>query len=50
MILVGKMIKETGIISTENIGKIIEKIVSARHQDLKDLNAKAIQMGFDYQD
>ena len=50
MILVGKMIKETGIISTENIDKIIDKIVSARHQDLKELNAKAIKMGFDYQD
>ena len=48
MILVGKMIKETGIISTENIDKIIDKIVSARHQDLKELNAKAIKMGFDY--
>ena len=48
MILVGKMIKETGVISTENIDKIIDKIVSARHQDLKDLNAKAIKMGFDY--
>ncbi|MCQ2422191.1 MAG: 2-oxoacid:acceptor oxidoreductase family protein [Lachnospiraceae bacterium] len=49
MILVGKMIKETGLISTEHVEKIIDKIVSARHQDLKELNAKAIKMGYDYE-
>ncbi len=49
MILVGKMIKETGLISTEHVDKIIDKIVSARHQDLKELNAKAIKMGYDYE-
>lgn len=48
MILLGKMIKETGIINEENIAKIVEKIVSARHQDLKELNIKALQMGADY--
>ncbi len=48
MILLGKMIKETGIINEENIAKIVDKIVSARHQDLKELNIKALQMGADY--
>ncbi len=48
MILLGKMIKETGVINEENIAKIVEKIVSARHQDLKELNIKALKMGADY--
>ena len=48
MILVGKLIRETGIINTENIEKIIDKIVSARHQDLKALNSKAIELGMTY--
>lgn len=49
MILVGKLIKETGIITLENIDKIIDKIVSARHADLKELNKKAISMGLNYE-
>ncbi len=48
MILLGKMIKETGIINEENIPKIVDKIVSARHQDLKELNIKALAMGAEY--
>lgn len=49
MILVGKLIRETGIIGEENIDKIIDKIVSARHAALKDLNKKAIAMGLQYE-
>ncbi len=49
MILVGKLIRETGIINRENIDRIIDKIVSARHEALKDLNKKAIAIGLQYE-
>lgn len=48
MILVGKIIKETGIVSMSDIRKGLEKVVSARHADLLDLNLKAIEMGYNY--
>lgn len=48
MILVGKIIKETGIVSMGDIRKGLEKVVSARHADLLDLNLKAIEMGYNY--
>ncbi len=49
MILVGKLIRETGVISTDNIDKIIEKVVSARHEALKEQNKKAIAIGLHYE-
>ena len=48
MILVGKIIKETGIVSMGDIRKGLEKVVSARHADLLELNLKAIEMGYNY--
>lgn len=49
MILVGKLIKETGVVSMGDIRKGLEKVVSARHADLLELNLKAIEMGFNYE-
>lgn len=48
MILVGHMIKATGIVSMSDIRKGLEKVVSARHADLLELNLKAIEMGYNY--
>lgn len=48
MVMVGKVIKETGIIPYENIKRALEKVVSARHQDLAEANLKALALGYDY--
>lgn len=48
MIIIGKMIKETGIVTLENACEAMKKVVSARHQDLLDANIKALQAGFNY--
>lgn len=48
MIMVGKMIKETGIVTLENACEAMKKVVSARHQDLLEANVKALKAGFEY--
>ena len=48
MIIIGKMIKETGIVTLENACEAMKKVVSARHQDLLDANIKALQAGYNY--
>lgn len=49
MIILGHFIKKTGIIPVENIEKAMKKVVSAKKQELFDLNMKAVKLGFDYQ-
>lgn len=49
MIMVGKMIKEAGIVSYDNIVDALKKVVSAKHADLLDVNLKAIEMGYNYE-
>lgn len=48
MVMVGKVIKETGIIPYENIERALKKVVSSRHQDLAGANLKALAMGYQY--
>jgi 2-oxoglutarate ferredoxin oxidoreductase subunit gamma len=48
MVMVGKVIKETGIIPYENIERALKKVVSTRHQDLAEANLKALAMGYQY--
>jgi len=48
MILVGKIIKETDIVSFENMDGVLKKVVSARKQDLLDLNKKALDAGYNF--
>ncbi len=48
MIMLGKMIKETGIVSLESACEAMKKVVSARHQDLLDMNIKALNAGYNY--
>lgn len=50
MILVGKVIKESGVVKNEGIKKAVNKIVSARHADLKDINLKALNIGAEYKE
>lgn len=49
MIMLGKVIKESGVVSFENLGDALKKVVSAKHANLYDLNFKAIEMGYNYQ-
>lgn len=48
MIMVGKMIRETGVVSYDNIVDALKKVVSAKHANLLDVNLKALEMGYNY--
>ena len=48
MIMVGKVIKETGVIPYENVERALKKVVSARHQDLAEANIKALALGYEF--
>lgn len=50
MILVGKLLKESGMFDFSHVDAVLDKIVSAKHQDLKDLNHKALSLGYNYED
>ena len=47
MIVLGKLLKETAMFPLDTIDKTIAKVVSARKQNLIELNKKAIQLGID---
>ena len=47
MIVLGKLLKETAMFPAETIDKTIAKVVSARKQNLVELNKKAIQLGLE---
>ncbi len=49
MIMVGKMIKETQIVSIDNIPAGLKKVIPARKADMLDINLKAVKAGYDYQ-
>lgn len=50
MIMIGYMIKKSGIIPYENIAKTVEKVVPAKKQHLVEANKKAIELGYNYQE
>ena len=49
MIMIGYMIKKTGIIPYENVEAAMKKVVSAKKQNLFDLNMKAVALGYNYE-
>ncbi len=49
MIMVGKVIKESGVVSFDDIKGALAKVVSAKHANLLDVNLKALEMGYNYQ-
>ncbi len=49
MIITGKVLKEVDGFSADNLEQALKKVVSARHQDLLEVNVKAIQAGYDYE-
>ena len=48
MIMVGKLIKESGMVSYEGIRDALAKVVSAKKADLLEVNLKAIEIGYNY--
>ena len=49
MILVGKMIRESGALSFDGMREALSKVVSAKHADLLEVNLKAIETGYNYE-
>ena len=50
MIILGKMIKETGAVSFEDLMSAMKKVVSAKRAELMDINIKALEAGYNYAD
>ena len=49
MIILGKMIKETGVADLETVKKGLEKSVPPTKQQLVETNMKAIELGYNYE-
>ena len=48
MILVGKVIRETGVISYDNVKHALSGVVSAKRSNLLEANIQAIDTGYNY--
>ncbi|MBQ7499431.1 MAG: 2-oxoacid:acceptor oxidoreductase family protein [Clostridia bacterium] len=48
MIIMGKLIKESGFITYDNIEDTLKKFISAKHMNLLQANLKAIELGYNY--
>lgn len=48
MIIMGNLIKNCDDIPHENIDKAMAKVVSAKHQDLLQVNIDAVELGYNY--
>lgn len=49
MIILGKMVRETGAVSFDDLLSAMKKVVSAKHADLMEVNIKALETGFNFQ-
>jgi 2-oxoglutarate ferredoxin oxidoreductase subunit gamma len=47
MIIIGKVIKETGIVSRDAVTDAMKKVISERRKDMFELNINAVKLGFD---
>ena len=50
MIMVGYLLKKSGVLPYECVDAGLSKVVSAKRQNLFDLNKKAIALGYSYDD
>lgn len=48
MIMLGFVIKHTGVIPYENVERTMAKVVSERHKDLLEANLRAVKLGYEY--
>lgn len=49
MIMIGLMIKKTGIIPYENVDRAMKKLVPAKKANLIELNIKAVELGYNFE-
>ena len=49
MIIVGKLLKETGDYTEEDIRAALDKVIPAKRANMKDVNFKAIRMGAEFE-
>ena len=49
IIMIGKIIKESGVISHDDLMGALKKVVSAKRVELIDVNLKALEMGYNYE-
>lgn len=47
VVLVGKVLKETGLFSLEEIGECLDKMIPEKRAALRELNKKALKAGFE---
>ena len=48
MILLGKVIKESGVVTMDGIEEAMKKVVPPKKADLIEINLKAIRLGYEY--
>ena len=48
MIIMGKVLKETGTFTEESVMAALKKVISAKRADMLDINFNAIKLGFDF--
>ena len=48
MIILGKVIRELGVMDMESIKKGLQKVIPERKKDMLEVNLKAIRMGYDF--
>ena len=48
MIMIGLMIKKTGIMPYENVERAMKKLVPAKKANLIELNIKAVELGYNF--
>jgi 2-oxoglutarate ferredoxin oxidoreductase subunit gamma len=48
MILLGKVIKESGVVSVDGLEEAMKKVVPPKKADLIEINLKAIMLGYNY--
>ncbi len=48
MIMMGKMIKETGLVRFDDVIDTLKKVVSAKRANLLEANIKALEAGYNY--
>ena len=46
MIIAGKLMKECDVIAYDNMREALAHVVSARHQDMLEINLGAIELGY----
>lgn len=48
MILLGYVIKKTGIVKKDNMQTVLKKVIPEKHKDKSEMNLKALMLGYDY--